>query len=169
MNEDIVCTGLWFKISLLILIGCYSHPVLLAQASVHTSGGNASGVNGTISYSIGQLSNNTLVGLNGTVMEGVQQPYEIIFMPGVDELPAILLNCKVFPNPFTDRLLIRTDSQHVSGYSFELSGLNGASHQKARLESIETELEMAGFPVGIYFITIYKESRAVKSWKVIKK
>ncbi|NLF43456.1 MAG: T9SS C-terminal target domain-containing protein, partial [Bacteroidales bacterium] len=50
---------------------------LSAQNSINTSGGNASSTDGNMSYSVGQVFYNTSQGTNGSIIEGVQQPYEI--------------------------------------------------------------------------------------------
>jgi len=47
-------------------------------------GGNATGQNGRVSYSIGQVDFITVSGSGGTVTQGIQQPYEI-FVVGVED------------------------------------------------------------------------------------
>ena len=50
---------------------------LQAQEAITASGGNASGSNGTVSYSVGQVAYTTISGVNGIVPIGVQQTYTI--------------------------------------------------------------------------------------------
>jgi hypothetical protein len=52
-------------------------PFLMAQENVNASGSNASGSGGSASYSVGQVFYQIHSGSNGSVVEGVQQPYEI--------------------------------------------------------------------------------------------
>jgi hypothetical protein len=49
---------------------------MFSQESLSTSGGEANGTGGTVSYSIGQVFYSTYSGSNGTLSEGVQQPFE---------------------------------------------------------------------------------------------
>ena len=51
--------------------------LLFGQQAVVTAGAEATGTGGTVSYSVGQVVYQTHAGTNGSVAEGVQQPYEI--------------------------------------------------------------------------------------------
>lgn len=64
------------KLSALLLLGL-GLTGLQAQESVNATGGNASGSGGSASYSVGQVVYTTNTGTNGTVAQGVQQPFEI--------------------------------------------------------------------------------------------
>ena len=48
-----------------------------AHASVNATGGNANSANGSVSYSVGQVFYTTAFSTNGSISEGVQQPFEI--------------------------------------------------------------------------------------------
>ena len=50
---------------------------LQAQECIPTTGGNASGSEGSVSYTIGQIVYITNVGTNSSLAQGVQQPFEI--------------------------------------------------------------------------------------------
>ncbi len=58
-----------------------------AQQSPVAAGGIATGNNGTVSFSIGQLVDDTYTNGNYTITQGLQQPYEV-----VDPLPLQLLS-----------------------------------------------------------------------------
>ena len=59
---------------LLLVIGLTR---LQAQETIPAIGGNASGSGGSVSYSVGQAVYTTNTGTNGSVPQGVQQPFEI--------------------------------------------------------------------------------------------
>lgn len=65
---------------------------LQAQTSVNVTGGNASGSGGSASYSVGQFVYQTHTGTSGSVSEGVQQPYEISVVTGLEEAKGINLS-----------------------------------------------------------------------------
>ena len=50
---------------------------LQAQESPTATVGEATGTGGTASYSVGQVVYTTTTGTNGSVAQGVQQPFEI--------------------------------------------------------------------------------------------
>jgi hypothetical protein len=71
-----------------------------AQQSTNSSGGNATGSGGKVSYSVGQIVYTSTAGSGGSASQGVQQPYEI-FTLGIDDFSNINLTMIVYPNPTT--------------------------------------------------------------------
>ena len=55
-----------------------------AQQATTATGGNASGSGGTVAYSVGQIFYTTNTGTTGSEAQGVQQPYEISIVLGID-------------------------------------------------------------------------------------
>ena len=76
------------------------------HASVNAAGGNASGTGGSVSYSVGQLFFTTAFGTYGSVSEGVQQPFEISVLSGVEDITGIDLYYSVYPNPTIGKLTL---------------------------------------------------------------
>ena len=68
-----------------ILVFSIVNTGLLAQEVIPTSGGTASGSGGSASYTIGQMIYTTNNGVNGSVSQGIQQPYEISVVSGIEE------------------------------------------------------------------------------------
>lgn len=58
---------------------------LHAQEATNTTGGDASGSDGTVSYSVGQVVYTTNTEPTGSVAQGAQQPYEIFITAGIGE------------------------------------------------------------------------------------
>jgi hypothetical protein len=81
--------------------------VLQAQETVPVSGGNATGTGGTASYTVGQIVNITNIGTTGSSVQGVQQPYEISVVTGIDDALGISIEMVVYPNPSTDFLKLK--------------------------------------------------------------
>ena len=81
------------KICVILLLGL-GLTGLQAQESVNATGGNALGSGGSVSYSVGQLTYQTHVGTNGSVAEGVQQPFEISVVTGIKEAKAFNLQLR---------------------------------------------------------------------------
>ena len=88
----------YLKISLLLFAFTVN-----GQESINTSGQNATGTGGSASYSLGQVVYTTYSGTNGSVAQGVQQPYEISVVLGI-EYTNINLIMTVSPNPTKDLL-----------------------------------------------------------------
>jgi hypothetical protein len=91
------------KRTILSLLVCFLCLVIIqGQSTIPASGGNASGSGGTVCYSMGQITYQTFEGINGTIAQGVQQPYEISVVTAIENTERITLEYKVFPNPTRD-------------------------------------------------------------------
>ena len=140
------------------------------HASVNTSGGNASGTGGSVSYSVGQVFNTTAFGTNGSVSEGVQQPFEISVLSGVD-ITGIDLYYAVYPNPTSGKLTLKLDAStttNIQSMSYQLYDVNGKMLQNDRLKELETSIEMSGLISSTYFLKVTKDNKEVKLFKIIK-
>ena len=107
------------KLSIILLFGL-GLTGLQAQESVNTTGGNASGNGGSVSYSVGQVVYQCHNGTNSSVSEGVQQPYEISVFTGLEEAKSIALQCSAYPNPTTDYLTLSVADFDTSKLSYQL-------------------------------------------------
>jgi hypothetical protein len=100
---------------ILLAIGMLWASLTQAQESINSSGGDATGIGGTVSYSIGQLAFISYTNASGIVSQGVQQAYEI-FTVGIKEAE-LNISLSVFPNPTSDNLILQVND-------FDLSTLN---------------------------------------------
>ena len=92
---------------LIILIMFGGGLALQAQEVISSSGGNVSGSGGSVSYSVGQVVYTTNTGTNGSVAQGVQQPYEISVVTGIEEATNINLIYLAFDFQFKSKLLVK--------------------------------------------------------------
>jgi hypothetical protein len=60
-------------ISLFVI--CLFHFLNVAQTSVNGTGGEATGLNGQMSFSVGEIVYTTMSNSNNIITQGVQQPY----------------------------------------------------------------------------------------------
>ncbi|NQY30789.1 MAG: hypothetical protein HRT69_15125, partial [Flavobacteriaceae bacterium] len=90
-----------------------------AQENTVSSGANATGAGGNVSYTVGQAFYITSTDTAGSVSQGVQQPIEIQVLLGVEE-HEINLYAKVYPNPTTDMINLSIGNTDVSGLSYQL-------------------------------------------------
>jgi hypothetical protein len=138
-----------------------------AQQSVNSSGGNATGSGGTVSYSIGQVVYTTNSGNSGNVAQGVQQTYEIIPVGINEEEPKISLS--VFPNPITDHLILQVNEVEHSTLNFELCDMQGKQLNKGQIIAKQAQINTASLSSGTYFINVIsQETQKVQTFKIIK-
>jgi len=148
---------------LTFLLGAFS---VNAQEALTVSGTNANSSSGTVSYTIGQPFYVSSQGPDGSLSEGVQQPYEISGVLGIDEKD-IDLKIKAYPNPTIDVLQLYIGNHQ--DMSFILYDLNGRLLQKGIVHSQTTQIDMQGLPQATYFLLVKNKEKEVKSFKIIKK
>ena len=155
------------KLSALLFLGL-GLTGLQAQTSVNATGGNASGSGGSASYSVGQVVYTTHTGTSGSVAEGVQQPYEISVVTGLEEAQSINLSVTAYPNPTTDYLTLRIDEFEISNLSFQLYDMNGKLLQNAKITGNQTSIAMGNLVPANYFVKVIQGNKEVKTFKIIK-
>lgn len=139
-----------------------------AQESANASGGEASGSGGTVSYSIGEIVYVTDQGSNGSVAQGVQQPFEISVVLGLEEASGISLNLSAYPNPATDWLILKADHYDNESLSFQLFDLNGRLLLNNRVHANETSITMLDYQFGVYLLKVFNYNKEIKTFKILK-
>ena len=155
------------KLSAVLLLGL-GLTGLQAQTSVNATGTNASGSGGSVSYSVGQVVYTTHTGTSGSVAEGVQQPYEISVVTGLEEAQSINLSVTAYPNPTTDYLTLRIDEFEISNLSFQLYDMNGKLLQNEKITGNQTSIVMSNLLPATYFVKVIQGNKEVKTFKIIK-
>ena len=152
-----------------LVICTFSSSTIKAQESLNTTGGNASGTEGSVSYSVGQIACQSHTGTNGSVSKGVQQPYEISTVAVIKKAKGINLSVSAYPNPATDYLVLNIESKKLKGLSYQLLDFNGKLLQNKNLTGSKTEINISNYAPATYFIRILCKNQPVKEFKIIKK
>jgi len=138
-----------------------------AQEVVNSGGGEATGTGGEVSYSIGQITYSAQEGMGGSVAQGVQQPYEISVIIGLNDLYADL-QLSVFPNPTASYLELNIDNNKVGSLSIELYNTQGKLMKSSVVTSSKTLIEVGELPVSMYILKVLHNQEIVKTFKIIK-
>jgi hypothetical protein len=156
------------KFSVVFLLGL-GFTGLQAQEAITTSGGDGSGGGGSVSYTIGQIVYTTNTGSNGTVAQGVQQPFEISVVTAVEEAKDISLDFVVYPNPATDFVILKTGSYEADNLSYQLFDIRGHLLENNKIQGTETNISMQNRLPSIYFLKVIDTNKVIKIFKIIKK
>lgn len=152
--KKIAATGFFTCLTLL----CFS------QQNTVSTGGEATGSGGTVSYSVGQVDYSSSQGSNGSINQGVQQPYEFYEL-GIKE--AFFVTVSLFPNP-TNEFIILQFENFTNDFSYALYDMNGKIVVEGIVESIETQIDMRTFAPGQYNLAIKNATNNIQSIKIIK-
>lgn len=155
------------KLSAALLLG-FGLTGLQAQTSVNAIGGDATGSGGSVSYSVGQVVYTTNNGTNGSVVEGVQQPYEILVVTAIKEAKDINLSVSAYPNPTTDYLTLEVKEFEHANLSFQLYNITGKLLQSKKITGNQTSIVMSNLAPAMYFVKVIQDNKEVKTFKVIK-
>ncbi|MFB6320642.1 T9SS type A sorting domain-containing protein [Saccharicrinis sp. FJH54] len=139
-----------------------------AQEVLTTTGGYATGTNGSVSYSVGQVTYQTRSGKNGSVAEGVQQPFEISVISTIKETDGISLNFIVYPNPATTNLTLDIVDFELSNLIFELFDVNGKILKIGKITTTRTNINITSLESATYLVKVIRDNQEIKTFKIIK-
>ena len=138
---------------------------LHAQESPTAAGGEATGPGGSVSYSVGQVVYTSNTGTNGSVSQGVQQPYEISVTVGLHET-TLNLELSVYPNPTSNYLTLKVED--LSNLSYQLMDMQGKVIEDKKVTAVNTTITMEELAKATYFLKVIKNNQIVKTFKIIK-
>ena len=151
------------KLSALLMLG-FALTTQAQQANV-AAGGNASGSGGTVAYSVGQVVYTTHTGSTGTVAQGVQQPYEISTILGLDDS---FIQLSAYPNPTTHNLTLEVGNIEDSTLYFQLCDLGGKIIERRKITNRTEIINMENLATATYFLKVSNANNEVKIFKIIK-
>ena len=138
---------------------------LNAQENPTASGGEATGAGGTASYSVGQVVYTAATGTNGSITQGVQQPYEISVTTGVNKT-TINLELSVYPNPTTDYLTLKVEDNTELNY--QIYDNHGKVIANKKVTATTSTINLESLPKATYFLNVVNNSQVLKTFKIIK-
>jgi hypothetical protein len=153
---------------LIIWLSISGFTILQAQESLNTTGGNATGTAGSVSYSIGQIAYKTHTGTNSTLAEGIQQPIEVSEATAIGEFPGMNISISAYPNPTHDLLMLEINTDFLS-LSYELCNLQGNLLFKEKIIDSKTTIVVATLIPSIYFLKVMQGNKEIKTFKIIIK
>lgn len=144
---------------LLAIAGLSSYS--FGQQSVNAAGGDVQSSQGSVSFSVGQISTNYL-GSGANLNEGVQQPYEFFNVLSVEKQDEGM-TFEVFPNPTEGLIYLKADES--------FNGIIQIYDESGRLvwnnqwkNTTTSTIDLTNYARGVYSIKITDNS----SFQIIK-
>ena len=160
------CLRMFLLKSSLLLVVLLVSVDARAQASVHSSWGEGTGMGWSITYSIGQVftfQSNLMVN-NLRFSEGVQQPYEISRL-GIN----ILNNVRVYPNPTEGDVVIQISGNFDQLIHYRLSDYRGRTILSGAINGEFTPLSLTQFSSSMYLLEVKSQGEETQTFRIIKK
>ncbi|SDQ40588.1 Por secretion system C-terminal sorting domain-containing protein [Chryseobacterium soldanellicola] len=142
--------------------------LLKAQMAVLASGGNATGSNGSSSYSVGQVAY-LYKGTGNQVMEGVQVAYEITTLATGEVSSSKETGILLYPNPFKDYVYLDFTTNDYKGSDYQLFDAQGKLIKKDKITQTKSEFNFSSLPSAMYIIRINQNGKNITTFKIIKK
>lgn len=152
-----------------LVLGMFAFSSAQAQTALPTAGGEASGSGGTVSYSVGQVAYTTISSDGHELAQGVQQPYEISVISGIENVGAISLNAIVYPNPASDEVRLKTEGHAADQLRYELHDINGKLLITGKVDGDETSIAIGHLASAAYILSITEGNIAIKRFSLIKR
>lgn len=147
----------------------FIYGIMHAQETVPASGGDAASNGGTVSFTIGQVFYVIESGATGYVTQGVQQPYEISVVTGLESSTGIHLICQTYPNPVSEFVMLKIGDYNLENLIYQLYDINGKLLASKKITENETTISMNGLAAATYFLKLLNSNNEVKTFKIIKK
>lgn len=138
-----------------------------AQQATTAAGGDALSTGGSVAYSVGQVVYTTIIGNDGSVAQGVQQPYEFYIVAGVENHLVHLL-VDAYPNPISDFLQLHIEYDNWQAVIFQLVDIEGSIIESRKITSATETIDMSLLSSDIYFLKVSCQGKELKTFKVIK-
>jgi hypothetical protein len=152
--------------SLLILSFAFCATIQIqAQNNTVSAGADAEGSNGSISYSIGQVVYTSATGINGSINQGVQQPYDYDVITGIEHTE---IELNLYPNPTLGQVNLTIADSRTQEYSLSLFDATGRLlMQTSKLNELNS-FSMESYAAGAYTLSVYKKDELIKSFRIIR-
>ena len=121
---------------------------LVAQSSINCGGGNGSGSNGSIAFSVGQIDYISASSANASFSLGVQQAYKL----NANKISVIDYSMYMYPNPVSDYLNIKYP--FIQDTKFVIFSTTGNIMLSGDIQKSEGIINLKAIAPGIYYIKI---------------
>lgn len=145
--------------------------MLFAQERPVSSGGEAKGSGGSMSFSIGLMDYINVNSSTTKITQGIQQPVEILIYPGnnpviIDRDPAYTL----YPNPTKDFTVLHVKQPITQNTSYVLYDMLGRVVARQRLVNLRTTIRMDQLPSAVYLLSVVEDSsnKVLTQFKIVK-
>lgn len=153
------------RIFICLLFAGYIH-AWNAQQSINAAGTTVSGVDGQISFSVGQVFVAYQQGADANIQEGVQQAYTIITnstsnIPGNTDII-------LYPNPTSGAAYLAVNSTTEDQLKIEIFDMQGKMEFGSTLQNGINSLQLKDLPSGIYMVYVKRNNNKLFTQKLIK-
>ncbi|MEP7323442.1 MAG: T9SS type A sorting domain-containing protein [Saprospiraceae bacterium] len=156
------------KIRLIAFLLFSNMGFLKAQHGAVSGGGGIVNAEGSLTFSLGQIFVLPTQSADATITPGLQQPYEISQVVGIDE-DYMVSDISVYPNPVLHQLSVEVSKEDdIRAINYSMTGADGKNILSGKLSGNHETIEVGTLLEGIYFLRFYNEKQQSRVFKIIK-
>jgi len=138
-----------------------------AQNGAVTAGSDAIGVNGSVAWSVGQVTYSNNTSLDASETQGVQQPYEL-YITASTENNSFDFNLKLYPNPTKDFVILQLQDFNNDHLLYQLFDLYGNPLNTNKIVNMRTYIALNQYSSSTYLLKVMSNKQIIKSFKIVK-
>lgn len=141
------------------------------MGTINSSGNDASGRSGSVTYSIGQVFYTYIGSSVYNVAQGIQHKESSESLSTSDNTVEPPIEIFVFPNPTTDYVTLNMEGLENENepQSYQLYDLQGRLLIQNTIKQTETQINLSQLNSSIYLLQVYSNNKVLKTFKIIKK
>ena len=134
-----------------------------AQQAFTSAGETATSSAGSLTYVVGQMTNQRTDQLHFGVLQVTETTSEVLGISAIDNI-----DFKVYPNPTTQFLQVQSTSKVPVNLSFMIYDLQGRQVLSGQLSDDKPAINVADLANHQYQLIILKENQPIKTFKIVK-
>jgi len=156
-----------FLILFLLLWTCaFAQSQTITQQLISSSGDEFKNNTYQLDWSVGETTTETLTANNLMLTQGFHQGHYII--TSIEQMSDLQFDINVFPNPTTDFIQLKIQTEKFENLHFTISDLSGKILFTEKQIIENQQIILSNYLTGVYFLSVYKQNQLLKSFKIIK-
>lgn len=159
------------QLGIVLLMGSISYSQSIAPQSVNNSGSTMSQSNGSLSFTVGELTVQSQTDSQGNTLGSGFTAGASLTTMSVQETNAAILDVKVYPNPTTELVNIQINHSTVDQVIVTVADLEGKEVYSGKYLGIANVIGIntSSYATGSYLLTLKNTSnQLLGTYKIIK-
>jgi hypothetical protein len=156
------------KIQLIIVLVTFAIVSIKAQSLevVTSSGDFHKQSSGSLSWTLGEVTVETLIGTNHILTQGFQQ--NKLTVTAIDKLQIPGIEFNVYPNPTNSYLFIEVKTEKQRDLNLKLYDLNGKLILQEKFAGSHQTVSMQNYKPANYILRITEDNKEIMTYKIVK-
>ena len=153
----------------ILLLNSFWPQIVRSGKTIPVKGETASGTGSAVTHTLGKFVLKVITGTATSLIQGVQQPFEISVITIIEKPEDINRECIVHQNPIEGTIRLIIKSFPDDNMSFRLYDMNGALLHDNKIEDKEIAITMEYSSTVNYLLKVLKDQTEIKVFKIVKK